>query len=333
MTVTHHVRVHRSDEDLPREAQLAYRIAEVAADPVAVDPDVVDMIINRVIDNAAVAAASLTRAPVSAARAQALDHPVSRGGDGATVFGVPGDDPHEPRVGGMGQRCRRPGAGLPRHLPGRRLLASGRQHPADPRRRPAHRRRRRGPRPRTRDRLRDPDRSGARDLPAQAQDRPRGPPRTLRGRRHRDSARARRRHDLPGGRAGAAHHHRDPAVAQGRDLDVEGARPRVRRQARRRGGRPRDARRDVAVADLRRRRRRDRLDAGRQGRVVRRAAARARRGQARHPRLVHQGALGRVSGAGAGSTWPASCTARTRPPRTRHRSRRSCSTRRTTRTT
>jgi 2-methylcitrate dehydratase len=38
------------------------------------------MIINRVIDNAAVAAASLTRGPVTAARAQALDHPVSRGG-------------------------------------------------------------------------------------------------------------------------------------------------------------------------------------------------------------------------------------------------------------
>ena len=45
------------------------------------------MIINRVIDNAAVAAASLTRAPVSAARQQALDHAVSVSGRGATVFG------------------------------------------------------------------------------------------------------------------------------------------------------------------------------------------------------------------------------------------------------
>jgi len=87
MTAMHHLRVHRSDEDLPREGQLAWRIAEVAADPVAVEPDVIDMIINRLIDNAAVAAASLTRAPVSAARAQALDHPVSIGGEGATVFG------------------------------------------------------------------------------------------------------------------------------------------------------------------------------------------------------------------------------------------------------
>lgn len=87
MTVIHHLRVHRSDENLEREGQLAWHIAEVAADPIEVDSDVVDMIINRVIDNAAVAAASLTRAPVSAARQQALDHAVSIGGVGATVFG------------------------------------------------------------------------------------------------------------------------------------------------------------------------------------------------------------------------------------------------------
>ena len=87
MTVTHHLRVHRSEENLAREGQLAWHIAEVAADPVEVEPDVVDMIVNRIIDNAAVAAASLTRAPVSAARQQALDHPVSISGRGATVFG------------------------------------------------------------------------------------------------------------------------------------------------------------------------------------------------------------------------------------------------------
>ncbi|GAA5196326.1 MmgE/PrpD family protein [Microbacterium jejuense] len=87
MTVIHHLRVHRSDENLAREGQLAWHLAEIAADPVEVDADVVDMIINRVIDNAAVAAASLTRAPVSAARQQALDHAVSVGGSGATVFG------------------------------------------------------------------------------------------------------------------------------------------------------------------------------------------------------------------------------------------------------
>ncbi|HET8928200.1 MAG TPA: MmgE/PrpD family protein [Microbacterium sp.] len=87
MTVTHHLRVHRSDENLAREGQLAWHIAEVAADPVEVEPDVVEMIVNRIIDNAAVAAASLTRAPVSAARQQALDHPVSISGRGSTIFG------------------------------------------------------------------------------------------------------------------------------------------------------------------------------------------------------------------------------------------------------
>ncbi|PZU45281.1 MAG: 2-methylcitrate dehydratase [Microbacterium sp.] len=91
MTVIHHVRVHRSEENLAREDQLAYNIAEVAADPVAVEAEVVDMIINRVIDNASVAAASLTRGPVTAARSQALDHPVSRNGHGSTVFGEPND--------------------------------------------------------------------------------------------------------------------------------------------------------------------------------------------------------------------------------------------------
>ena len=90
MTVTHHLRVHRSDENLAREGQLAWHIAEVAADPVEVEPDVVDMIINRVIDNAAVAAASLTRSPVSAARQQALDHAVSVGGEGPQRVEVTG---------------------------------------------------------------------------------------------------------------------------------------------------------------------------------------------------------------------------------------------------
>ncbi|MBF4571749.1 MmgE/PrpD family protein [Herbiconiux sp. VKM Ac-1786] len=83
----HDVRVHRSDENLPREGQLAHKIAQVAADPVAVSPEVTEMVINRVIDNAAVAVASITRAPGVAARAQALDHPYA---PGASVFGVTG---------------------------------------------------------------------------------------------------------------------------------------------------------------------------------------------------------------------------------------------------
>ncbi len=83
----HSVRVYKSEENLQRKDQLAWKIAEVATDPVAVTREVTDMIINRIIDNAAVAAASLLRAPVVSARSQADAHPVSTGGSGATVFG------------------------------------------------------------------------------------------------------------------------------------------------------------------------------------------------------------------------------------------------------
>ena len=276
MTVIHHLRVHRSDENLAREGQLAWRIAEVAADPVEVEPEVVDMIINRVIDNAAVAAASLTRAPVSAARQQALDHAVSIGGDGATVFGCALDRRTSPEwaawANGVAVReldyhdtflaadYSHPGDNIPP------ILAVAQHVGADGR----------GARARPRHRLRDPDRPRARDLPAQAQDRPRRPPRPLGRGRHRHAPRPRRRDDLPGRRPGAAHHHRHAPVAQGRDLDVEGARARLRRQDGRRGGRPRDARRDLAEPDLRGRGRRHRVDAGRSGCLVRGAAARCR---------------------------------------------------------
>jgi 2-methylcitrate dehydratase len=84
------VRVHRSDENLAREDQLAWRIAEVAADPVEVTDEVAEMVVNRIVDNAAVATASLGRAPVLAARAQAEAHPVSTGGAGSALFGVEG---------------------------------------------------------------------------------------------------------------------------------------------------------------------------------------------------------------------------------------------------
>ncbi|MCV2396235.1 MmgE/PrpD family protein [Actinotalea sp. M2MS4P-6] len=83
------VRAHRSAEALPTKEQLAWRIAEVAADPVEVAADVADMVVNRVIDNAAVAAASYSRGAPSAARAQALAHPPSSGGAGACVVGEP----------------------------------------------------------------------------------------------------------------------------------------------------------------------------------------------------------------------------------------------------
>ena len=82
--ITHVVRTHPSAEHLAREDQLAWKLATVATDPVEVEAAVTAMVINRVIDNAAVAVASLTRAPVAAARAQALAHPYR---PGATVVG------------------------------------------------------------------------------------------------------------------------------------------------------------------------------------------------------------------------------------------------------
>ncbi|NEN05570.1 MmgE/PrpD family protein [Diaminobutyricibacter tongyongensis] len=97
----HNVRVHTSEENLPREGQLAWAIAQVATDPVEVTDDVADMVVNRVIDNAAVAAASLTRRPVVSARSQALAHklpleelaeltdPAAALQRGSTVFGEP----------------------------------------------------------------------------------------------------------------------------------------------------------------------------------------------------------------------------------------------------
>jgi 2-methylcitrate dehydratase len=81
----HPVRVHPSKEQLPREEQLAWKIASVAADIVPVPSDVTELIINRIIDNAAVAIAAINRGPVVSARAMALGHPRN---NGATVFGV-----------------------------------------------------------------------------------------------------------------------------------------------------------------------------------------------------------------------------------------------------
>jgi 2-methylcitrate dehydratase len=78
------IRVHPSSDALPREEQLAWRLAAVAADPVPLDDEVVEAVIDRLIDTAAVAAASLRRGPVAAARSQAAAHHLS---PGATVVG------------------------------------------------------------------------------------------------------------------------------------------------------------------------------------------------------------------------------------------------------
>ena len=83
----HEVRTRRSAEEFPRTEHLAWKIAEVAADPVAVPPETEAMVLNRIIDNASVSAASVIRRPVTVARAQALAHKTRQG---ATVFGVDG---------------------------------------------------------------------------------------------------------------------------------------------------------------------------------------------------------------------------------------------------
>ena len=82
--IRHEVRVHPSSARLPRERQLAWKLAELATLP-AIDDDTAAIVAARVIDNAAVALAAINRAPVAAARAMALANP-RRGG--ATLFGL-----------------------------------------------------------------------------------------------------------------------------------------------------------------------------------------------------------------------------------------------------
>src|SRR5918992_1086783 len=81
----HEVRVQLPGERFPRERELAWRLAELAADPVPVEPEVAEMAANRLLDDVAVAVPALERDPPAAARAQALAHP--RPG-GATVLGL-----------------------------------------------------------------------------------------------------------------------------------------------------------------------------------------------------------------------------------------------------
>ena len=45
--IEHEVRAHRSSDALPREQQLAWKLASVPSDPVPVEADVAEMIVNR----------------------------------------------------------------------------------------------------------------------------------------------------------------------------------------------------------------------------------------------------------------------------------------------
>ncbi len=79
------VKTHPSSSLLKKEDQLAWKIAEIAADKSRPSAETIEMVINRIIDNASVAIASLNRKPVISARNMALAHTRK---NGATLFGV-----------------------------------------------------------------------------------------------------------------------------------------------------------------------------------------------------------------------------------------------------
>ena len=66
------VKTHPEGASLPREQQLAWKIAAMAVANSSIDDDVAQMIGNRLIDNAAVAIAAVNRPPVRHARLLAL---------------------------------------------------------------------------------------------------------------------------------------------------------------------------------------------------------------------------------------------------------------------
>jgi len=83
--IVHEVRVHPSSARLPNQAQLTWKMAELAAAAPMPSREVAEMVCCRVIDNAGVALAAIDREPVATARVMALAHP--RAG-GATLFGL-----------------------------------------------------------------------------------------------------------------------------------------------------------------------------------------------------------------------------------------------------
>jgi len=86
----HIVKTHPDGTVLPREEQLAWKLAQLAAHNQAADADVIEMIGNRVIDNAAVALAAINRPPVRNARLLALGYPHPHN-SGARLFGAAND--------------------------------------------------------------------------------------------------------------------------------------------------------------------------------------------------------------------------------------------------
>ena len=330
--INHDVRVYRSEENLARKDQLAWKIAEVAADPVAVEPEVTEMVINRVIDNAAVAAASLNRAPGRRGAGAGRCAPPSTGGDGATVFGIDRSRSRPSgRPGPTASRCASSTTTTPSSPPSTRT--------------PATTSRRSSPSPSTRaatgaDLVRgiatgyeiQVDLVKAISLHEHKIDHVAhlGPSRR---RRHRHPARPADRDDLPGHRPGAAHHHGHAAVAQGRDLHAGRrtrrpsparwpSRPSTGRCAARPAPTPIYEGEDGVIAWLL-----DGPDAALRVPLPRRARPSAP-SSTPTPRSTRPSTRRRP-----GSTWPASCTASIRRPPTRRTSSDRASTPATTPTT
>lgn len=85
---TFSIRRYNSTEHLPREEQLAWKIALLAKHAPRPSIDVETMVQNRIIDNAGVSVASLFRPPVGVARDQAIAHTPSESGKGANIVGL-----------------------------------------------------------------------------------------------------------------------------------------------------------------------------------------------------------------------------------------------------
>ncbi len=83
--IQHEVKVHPAASPLPREDQLAWKLASLATLP-AIDADTAELVAARIVDNAAAALAAINRAPVAAARAMAL---ANKREGGATLIGLP----------------------------------------------------------------------------------------------------------------------------------------------------------------------------------------------------------------------------------------------------
>ncbi len=228
--ITHAVRAHRSKDHLKREDQLAWKFAELAADPVEVDAEATDMIINRIIDNASVAIASLNRSPIKSARAMAYAH--ARKG-GATLFGAPADETvcAEWAAWANGTAVREldfhdtflaadyshPGDNIPP------VLAVAQQMGKDGRALV------RG----DRDGVRDSGQPRESDLPPRTQDRPYRAYRPVGVGGGRHAPWSADGDYLSGGAAGAPHDDHDAPVAEGRDFKLEGVRAGLCRRSRR----------------------------------------------------------------------------------------------------